>query len=470
MFSPDIPLDPEKTVEFFRDALAQNGWEAQESLDSRLNSFESGAVAVFCREEDISMMLEVALYRDGVTAVRMFIQESGAFRCHGQGWPRKVGALGVLPALTAPEGSTWESPQVFVARSGGGLDQPGLVKAAVTWSTGLDAKSAEEHFRNQLAQAGWVLKERGGGGPVAWSTWDVKDEPGGSWDGLLVVIRLPGGETSALFRLYPTAPVLAPTPARVPVPEDRAGLEELFGRFFQSEGQVQILPEALPPGFSITLPPGAKVVGSVVFAEEGFVAEGFVAEEAQTIEAQIIEAQIIIDVAMEPGEVEEFFQEELAETGWKSLQRSLPRGFVSAEGKPAGSTLFFTLCNDVENISMHFTTFPLEDGRSGVNIMYRNQTPSICDWPGPSAPSLPSLPTLPALKMPVGTKAQGSGSGEGGDNAHAEVTLVTDLSAVALEEHFAEQLADFAWARVAEGADGPTSWSVWQYEGSDGSP
>ena len=267
--SLDIPLDPEKTLEFFRDALAQNGWETQGSFDSQLDSFESGdSLAVFCREGDISMALQGAVYRDGVTPVTMFIQESGAFGCQVQRWPERVGAGGVLPALTAPDGSIWGFSPAFVARSAGGLNQGESVKADATLSTSLGPRAVEGYLRDQLLSTRWALKQHDGGGPIAWSTWDVPDEPGGRWDGLLAIIRLPGGETSALFRLYRAGPEPTPTPAPVPIPEDKEGLEELLGRIFESgRGQVRILPEALPSGFDIPLPPGARVVGSLVFAK-----------------------------------------------------------------------------------------------------------------------------------------------------------------------------------------------------------
>ncbi len=447
--SLDIPLDPEKTLEFFRDALAQNGWEIQGSLDSQLHSFESGdSPAVFCREGDISMALHGEDYRDGVTPVRMFIQESGAFNCQGQRWPETVGVVGVLPALTAPEGSIWGFSPAFVARSPGELNQDESVKADATLSTGLGPRAVEEYLRDQLLSTRWAPKQHDGGGPIAWSTWDVPDEPGGPWDGLLAIIRLPGGETRVLFRLYRAGPEPTPTPAPVLIPDDKEGLEELLARVFESgRGQVRILPEALPSGFNIPLPPETGVVGSMVFAEEDSTAR---------------ETAIILDAAMKPREVEEFFQEELAEAGWYSPQSFSPRGFVAAEGTLVSSIF----CNDADDISMQLAISPSEDGLSGVRIAYSDQRGFVCGRSDPWPPA----PTLPALKVPLGSKIEGSGSGDGGDNAYADVALVTDLTAVALEEHFGEQLEEFAWALTEEGALGPSAWSIWKYEDSDGNP
>ena len=461
MVSLDIPLDPKKTLEFFRDELAQDGWKPQESFDSQLRSYEGGGTAVFCKDEDTSIVLDGGLPKDGVTPVivMMVIQESLAFQCRAQewpGWPEKVGAGGVLPALTAPEGSTWGLPPAFLARSAGELNRSESVKADATLSTNLGPQAVEGYLRDQLLSTRWVLEEHGGDGPIAWSTWDVQDEPGGPWDGLLAVVRLPGGESSVSFRLYRAGPELTttPTPAPVLIPDDKKGLEELLARFFSEsgKGRWRILPEALPSGFDIPLPPGARVVGSVMVAEEDSAAE---------------EAQIILDVATDPREVERFFQEELAESGWYRPQSFALRGYVAAEGTLVSSMPFLLFCNDAEDISMQITISPAEDGLSGVRIASSDPSGFLCSRSGRSAPTLSILPTL---KVPPGSKIEGSGTGDGGDQANAEVTLLTDLTAVALAEHFGGQLEKFAWVLMEEGADGPSAWSIWKYEDSDGNP
>ena len=279
----------------------------------------------------------------------------------------------------------------------------------------------------------------------------MKDEPGGPWDGLLVVIRLPDGGTKAFFRLHrmvapeqaaPEAPLVAST-----VPEDMGALEELVRRFSQTERrQIRILPEALPSRFSIPLPPGTRVVGSVVFADE---------------DALPKEGQIILDVAMEPNEVEKFFLEELSKSGWLYPNLALPV-FVSPEGEPDRSRVFIPFCNEEENLSMFLRVFPLPEQRSDVHLQLMERNRAFCDRKAPL--------DLPTLKVPAGTALVDWGTGGGRDNAHGDATLVTDLPAAALEEDFRDQLAASGWAIVARGPGGPTPWSTWGFVGSDGKP
>ncbi len=448
----DVPLEPQKALEFFQDALAQSGWEIQEPFDEQLTSFVSGDLIIFCNEgAEGFRILHSVPYEEGVTPVRLFSQDGiEGFFC--QDWPQRAAAGGVLPALTQPEGQSW--PPGFAIKSTGEPGQGESVKADLTVYTSQAPEVVEERFRGQLAGSGWLLKEHGGRGPVSWSTWEVPDQPGSTWNGLLVVARMPDGVTKAFFRLHrmvateqaaPEAALVAST-----VPEDMEALEELIRRFAQTEErrQVRILPEALPPRFSIPLPPGTRVVGSVVIADEDDLPK----------ETQIV---IILDVAMEPNEVEIFFQEELSQSGWLYSELALPV-FVSSDGEPAHSSVFTPFCNEEDNLSMYLRVFPLQEQRSDVLLLLQEGMRAYCDWEGP--------PDLPALKVPRGSTPVDWDSGGGGDQAYSNATLVTNLPAPALEEHFRDQLAESGWAVVAQGAGGPTAWSTWRFVRSDGKP
>jgi len=165
----------------------------------------------------------------------LFSQDGNAhFFC--EDWPQKAAAGGVLPALTLPEAQS--PPSGFATRSTGEPGQGESVEAGFTLHTSQAPGVVEERFRGQLAESGWLLKEHGGRGPISWSTWEVPDPPGGTWNGLLVVARMPDGGTIALFRLHrmvafeqvPEAPPVASA-----VPDDMEGLEELVRRFAQPE-------------------------------------------------------------------------------------------------------------------------------------------------------------------------------------------------------------------------------------------
>jgi len=445
----DVPLDPQNALEFFRDALAQAGWEPQKPFDEQLRNFASDGLVIFCKEGAEGFRgLQSAPYEEGVTPVRLISQDGNVhFACPD--WPQIAGAGGVLPALTQPEGQSW--PPGFATRSTGEPGQGDSVKAVLTVYTNQAPGVVEERFRGQLAESGWLLKEHGGRGPVSWSTWEVPDQPGNTWNGLQVVARMPDGGTKALFRLHrmvafkqtaPEAPLVPST-----VPEDMEALEELVRRFSQLEGRrVRLLPEALPSHFSIPLPPGTRVVGSVVFADEDDWPK---------------ETQIILDVAMEPNEVDKFFQGELSKSGWLYSKSALPV-FVSSDGEPARSRVFTPFCNEEEDLSMFLRVFPLQEQRSNVHLQLMERMLAFCDRKAP--------PDLPVFKVPAGTTTVDSGSGGGRDTAYGDATLVTSLPAAALEEHFRDQLAESGWAVVAQRAGGPTAWSTWRFVGSDGKP
>ncbi len=170
----DVPLEPQKALEFFRDALAQAGWEPQSPSDA----------VIFCKEGAF-MGLQSAPYEQGVTPVRLFSQEG--IPC--QDWPQRAAAGGVLPALTLPEGQSW--PPDFATRSTGEPGQGESVKAGLNLYTNQAPGVVEERLRGQLAGSGWLLKEHGGRGPVGWSTWGSTRPAGKHLDWLA------GGNTHA---------------------------------------------------------------------------------------------------------------------------------------------------------------------------------------------------------------------------------------------------------------------------------
>jgi hypothetical protein len=68
--------------------------------------------------------------------------------------------------------------------------------------TELGASALEEHFSQQLREAGWILDERGSGASLTWSTWQIAQEDT-AWYGLLVVTDLPAERRRTLsVRVY----------------------------------------------------------------------------------------------------------------------------------------------------------------------------------------------------------------------------------------------------------------------------
>ena len=62
---------------------------------------------------------------------------------------------------------------------GGGDGGGGNVRHLYTvLETELGLVELETHYRDQLIETGWELKEKGSSGPIAWSTWSFSDEFG----------------------------------------------------------------------------------------------------------------------------------------------------------------------------------------------------------------------------------------------------------------------------------------------------
>ena len=51
-------------------------------------------------------------------------------------------------------------------------------------------RELETHYRSQLIEAGWELKEVGSNSSIAWSIWYFTDEFGDDWSGILLVSEL----------------------------------------------------------------------------------------------------------------------------------------------------------------------------------------------------------------------------------------------------------------------------------------
>jgi hypothetical protein len=65
----------------------------------------------------------------------------------------------------------------------------GYSSAAV--ETALDLPALATHYTSQLEKVGWIRRDGGQDGVLAWSTWTFRDETGDSWEGVLYITRRP---------------------------------------------------------------------------------------------------------------------------------------------------------------------------------------------------------------------------------------------------------------------------------------
>ena len=88
---------------------------------------------------------------------------------------------------------------------GGGIDQ---WRSSAGLVTALDLAAVAAHYARQLERVGWTRRSGDEGGSVlAWSAWDVVDEDGELWQGMLfIVLRRPQAPGDAAGPQEPRGP------------------------------------------------------------------------------------------------------------------------------------------------------------------------------------------------------------------------------------------------------------------------
>ncbi len=89
----------------------------------------------------------------------------------------------LLPRLSGPPGVPLQSSGMST------MGQDYAMSSALA-TTGMSVTELERFFAEQLVAAGWMLRARGGEGPVAWSTWALPEADDQA--GFLYVLEAPG--------------------------------------------------------------------------------------------------------------------------------------------------------------------------------------------------------------------------------------------------------------------------------------
>lgn len=178
-----------QSSQFFQRIFEAQGF-VQPLNPVRGSGFTSSDPAItLCRDEDNLALSIFALPHDELPAdVRISIQSQDHSLCQ-QSKQDGSRAQGLLPTLSQPAGSSM---------SGGG-DGDAYTMADLV--SELSPAELSDHYAGQLAAAGWQQVEVGDDGPVAWSAWNLTDDDGNAWSGLLVIVSKPGSETGRLALL-----------------------------------------------------------------------------------------------------------------------------------------------------------------------------------------------------------------------------------------------------------------------------
>ena len=263
-----------------------------------------------------------------------------------------------------------------------------------------------------------------------------------------------------------------PHAAQAQPSEDPALLRELAERLLGSPGPgprgaelppprllVGALPANLP--FDVPLPPGSRLVGSVVRPSFG-------PGPVPTPSGESVE--VVLDAPGAAREVLAFYDRAFVERGLSMAPQSgrgqPPGGFLPTAGI-LNSALY---CQSEQGPFVSLNVFPKANGPNDVRIHIETGSPGPCSGPPlPPRGRLPGPPDdpLPPLEAPSGVQLQMTGGSFAPFLRTSEAFAETEASVAELEAHYAAQLAAAGWRRLDGRAEGSLAWSLWQLPGDE---
>jgi hypothetical protein len=205
---------------------------------------------------------------------------------------------------------------------------------------------------------------------------------------------------------------------------------------------VRRLPDAWPS--ELPLPAAATLIGSALYLRRG---------TPFWIEA-------VLDARDESSAFLAAYEDEVACRGWTATEDSGPMhgGFVSNE---MGEGRVFRVRDQGPILVVSVRTRAADESDVRLRL----------DWQlarhlsaGPR-PLPPGADRMPRLRPPAHVVIKGESGSGGNGRWTSDTTAHTDRPVAELEAHFAEQLAQAGWMRVAGTADEVVGWSAWQLPG-----
>jgi hypothetical protein len=217
----------------------------------------------------------------------------------------------------------------------------------------------------------------------------------------------------------------------------------------QGPTSVEMLIERLPDGISpeLPLPSGAPLIGSLVRWRHG----------------RLLSLEAVLDAPAAPPALLAAYEPELNERGWTRFEGFSPMrgGFVSSEQED-GRVYRHGADGPVLMVGATAADGQPVDMRLRLDFEFAKRMPR-----GPRGLP-PGGDLMPQLRAPAGVAMTGQ-SGSGSDGRWtSETTVQTGQPVAALEAHFAAQLAESGWTRVAGAAEEVIASSAWQVPDQDG--
>lgn len=255
--------------------------------------------------------------------------------------------------------------------------------------------------------------------------------------------------------VFPDAGAAATTPQTA---DDPALLRELAERGlagYTPSGvrlRAQLLPGKLPADLAIPLPPGSRLVGTIVRPGD-----------PKGMPGPFPSSETVLDSPLSIVDTLAFFQQQLPAAGWSlpASQSPGPRGFVGTL-----TSAYAVFCHGASgwlnvNINPGATT------AGDVRLMWNGMPNGPCSQPqmgpGMKGSPPPGFDKLPVLVAPDGVAVQTAGGGPFGQNrASSEAIAKTDRTVKDLEAFYAGELAKAGWTRADGGAGDVLAWSTWK--------
>jgi len=188
----DVPTEPNKILEFYRNNLNKTGWNELESSYPEEGGFvhfpSTSESSTFCQNESVGPSLTIIPFAsngDKPTDVRLNLDtnpRNSVCRMRKIEPHEISGAAEIMPILKPPKGA--------LQKGGGGGGSDDQWDSETTLETELSIRDLESHYQNQLLEARWELKEKTIQGSIGLSTWSFTDEFGNQWSGILLINNL----------------------------------------------------------------------------------------------------------------------------------------------------------------------------------------------------------------------------------------------------------------------------------------
>ena len=199
----DTSMTSEQLVDYYKERMISIGWTEPAPWPFfheggfQHNIMEQWMGSIFCRgTASLSVHIEASPADSSAQEVRLKydtdprVSHCAQQRRHRRQFPGTF--TDVIPTLEAP-------PKSMQMPRGGGGRSDTHSETSAHLKTNLDLSSVARHYGDQLSKSGWQEQDSAQNGPMAWSTYEFKDEESEDWNAIFYAVALPKKEGEYLL-------------------------------------------------------------------------------------------------------------------------------------------------------------------------------------------------------------------------------------------------------------------------------